>query len=297
LEKWPKILVPACFGQSLGFCVAHEASLAGLLLPWAFTLTLLVYIMLLNDWGDARVDSIKRRLFPQAAGFNSIGEGILSSRNLWWTGMGALAASIFFATVLATLYARSWFLAGALFAVVLFQAYSFSPLKLNYRGGGEILEMLGIGVLLPWLHAYGQSGLLWHPLYQLLFGLLPLSFAMALGAGLVDEESDLVGGKRTFTTMWGNRRVRNGIARFFVLGLLLWAASLFYLRSLVPAWMVLLPLACLGYYFMHLATLSTQAITRAHSAQQRYRSYLQRGVLTSTALLALCILLAGNRSL
>ena len=39
-----------------------------------------------------------------------------------------------------------------------FVAYTLPPLRLNYRGGGELLEMLGVGLALPLYNVYLQAG-------------------------------------------------------------------------------------------------------------------------------------------
>jgi 1,4-dihydroxy-2-naphthoate octaprenyltransferase/chlorophyll synthase len=288
---WPKILVPALLGQALGIFLGENFSLVHLLLPLGFTLGGLLYILLLNDWSDARVDLIKRRMFPQSCLAKTLPDGIFSSRTVVAMGLLSLAGAVICAALLSVPFARGWFLGGALAGVMLFQAYSFFPLKLNYRGGGELLEMLGVGLLLPWLHAYGQSGLLWHPMYGLFFGLLPLSFASALADGLADEESDLVGGKRTFTTLLGNTAVRRWIARFFVAGCVVWLAGAFYLRSFFLWWLMLIPVGCLVYYFYRLSLISPAATTREFSAHRVYKGYLHRGIWLSTTLLALALLI------
>lgn len=293
-EGWPKILVPAVLGQALGVFLSNSLDLPGFLLPLGFSMASIIYIQLLNDWGDARVDQIKQRLFPTASPIKTVPAGLLPRWFLLGAGLLALVGALICALVLALWLDRPHFLSGALLGVLLFQGYSFSPLKLNYRGGGEVLEMLGLGLLLPWLNAYAQSGVMWHPIYYFLFGLLLLSLASALAGGLADEESDLVGGKRTFTTMLGNESVRKAVARFFAAGLFAWLGTAFYLRDLCPWWLVLVPAASLAYYLRRLQGVSPAATTRAFSAQALYRAYLDHGIWTSTALLALALLLKGR---
>ena len=51
--------------------------------------------------------------------------------------------------------------------LALFWAYHFPPLQLEMRGGGEILQALGFGLLLPLIGYYAQTGN-WRPLPQTL---------------------------------------------------------------------------------------------------------------------------------
>ena len=292
INGWPKILVPSLLGQLLGSLVATRFTLRGAGLPLAFTLAGLVYILLLNDWGDEAVDRIKRRMFPHSSGPKTLPDGLLPRGQVLRGGILALLLALGCAAALSSGGGRPWFLPGAGLGVLLFQAYSFAPCKLNYRGGGELLEMLGVGVLLPWLHAYGQAGVLWHPLYGYGGGFALLSLASALASGLSDEESDLVGGKRTFITLWGNDRVRKHIDHLLIFAGTAWLFVALERRESSPWWLMLAPLGCLWYFGWRLRQLSAEAVTRAFAAQSAYKKVLHHGIWVSTLVLALVLGLA-----
>ncbi|MCA9535379.1 MAG: UbiA family prenyltransferase, partial [Myxococcales bacterium] len=144
-------------------------------------------------------------------------------------GLLSLALAMVAAFAAEQLLARPWAGWAALACAGIFGAYSLPPLRLNYRGGGELLEALGVGVALPVWNAYVQGGA---ALPLVLWDLLPafatLSLGSALASGLSDEVSDRRGGKRTFTTWLGNPRVCRA-----VLSSTLVAAALFVLAPLV----------------------------------------------------------------
>ena len=202
-NSWPKILAPTFLGQSLGVFAAKSFDFSGLLLGFLISLSNLFFIVLLNDWGDLKVDQLKRNLDPHNTSLKTIPDGILPSHKV-------LQAGLFFAgiMIIVSLLGRFYFDRPYLFVLVIgslvnFQSYTFPPIKLNYRGGGECLEMFGVGFLLPLMNAYCQSAMIWHPIYSLLFSCLPICFASALASGLADKDSDLLGGKKTFATIFG----------------------------------------------------------------------------------------------
>src|SRR5690606_36678401 len=109
----------------------------------------------------------------------------------------------------------------------------------NYRGGGEVLEMLGVGFFLPWWTAYLQGGQAMPRGLVVLHAFALLSLASALASGLADEESDRLGGKRTFTTRFGPVAVRQAAEGLVGGQMLGWAAQPWLAPYYAQVWMVL----------------------------------------------------------
>ena len=74
--SWPKLLVPTFFGQVLGAASVGEFNVPGVVWGLGFTLAGLGFIVLLNDWGDREVDTIKRNMFPDEIGRASCRERV-----------------------------------------------------------------------------------------------------------------------------------------------------------------------------------------------------------------------------
>ncbi|MCZ7678519.1 MAG: DUF3060 domain-containing protein [Sandaracinaceae bacterium] len=110
-------------------------------------------------------------------------------------------------------------------ALLVFVAYTLPPLRLNYRGGGEWLEMLGVAVVLPWIHAYLQSGALLARGLWLLPGFAAMGLASAVASGLADERSDRAGGKRTVVSRLGNEPARRLVEALTFAGASAWALA------------------------------------------------------------------------
>lgn len=287
--SWPKLLVPTLLGQALGWVASGAWSWGALAFGLAFMLLDGLFIVWLNDWGDRHVDALKRQMFPLGCSPKTIPDGILPAESLLWGGVGAGLLALGVAGLAQLWLGHGALVPGAALCLGLFVAYSLPPLRLNYRGGGELLEMLGVGVALPWWQACLQSGALWHESYLLLGGYALLSLASALASGLSDEDSDKAGGKITYATRHGNWRTRVAVEVALWFGPLAWwlAAAL----GALPVWMALLASAPV-LWFGHQARQSSHlAVRQAFTAQKRYKQQLHRAIwgggLELAALLAL----------
>jgi len=90
-----------------------------------------------------------------------------------------------------------------LFSLLLLWLYSYPPVRLSYRGGGELLQMIGVGLVLPLFGYYIQAGVLGSFPVRFLAPFLPLQLACAFSTTLPDEPSDRVGGKKTVSVLLG----------------------------------------------------------------------------------------------
>jgi 1,4-dihydroxy-2-naphthoate octaprenyltransferase/chlorophyll synthase len=275
--SWAKLLVPMILGQGLGLWAGTDISLTGMAYGAFYTVLDLVFIVLLNDWGDRRVDAIKREMFPDGCSPKTIPDGILPGRALLVVGLlaGVLAAGSGF--IFEAWVQRPGIAVMGLAGLVMFGAYTFGPFKLNYRGGGEFIEMLGVGAVLPWLNAYAVGGVVWASSYSwVLGGFTLMAFSSALASGLADEDSDRAGGKRTFTTMFGNPVIRSWVGRTLVLGITVWLAmAVGYPELRIPA---LLAGLVAFYFHRRMSRVSHQATTNAFGAQKIFKLMLHRAI-------------------
>ena len=283
--SWPKVFVPALFGQAVGVATAGHLSLGALAFGVLWMVADVSFIVLLNDWGDREVDALKRRMFPQGCSPKTIPDGILPARALLLAGLGAGAGALVLAGAAGAVLARPLLLPLAALSLFIFAAYSLPPLRLNYRGGGELLEMVGVGGVLPALHAYAQCGQ-WAPqtLRTWAPGLLALCLASALASGLSDEESDRAGGKRTFTTLLGNAAVRRASDALLSMGFALWIMR--------EPWGILAGLPVL-FFGVRAWRKSPEAVTNAFAAQGAYKLELHRAIWWGTLVLSALVLMDG----
>ncbi|MFY0580090.1 hypothetical protein ACN28S_42830 [Cystobacter fuscus] len=148
-----------------------------------------------------------------------------------------------------------------------------------------MLEMVGVGGVLPVLHAYAQCGQ-WAPqtLRTWAPGLLALCPASALASGLSDEESDRAGGKRTFTTWLGNAAVRRASDGLLPMG------AVFWISRGPLGFLAALPVLFFG---VRAWRKSPGAVTNAFAAQGAYKLELHRAIWWGTLVLSGLVLMDG----
>lgn len=289
LDSWPKTLVPTLLGQAIGFAAVGRFSVGGAVLGGLFAVFATVYVVWLNDWADQDVDALKRRRFPDGCSPKTIPDGILPAPVLLMAGVGAALLAFGVAIVASLAMDRAFATVGALFGLSIFAAYSLPPGRVNYRGGGELLEMVGIGVFLPWFSAYLQSGEVWSRELWVLLGFVPLCLASAVASGLADEETDREGGKVTFTTTMGNEASRR-LAEGCLAGAgVVWAISARVFPDLLPPLVWLGVVAVLWVHYSRVTRASEAAVTRAFDAQRTYKKHLHRAVWHSGLALAVAL--------
>ena len=282
--SWPKLLVPMLLGQCLGIAYGSGPSVVGAAAGLGFTLLGGIYIVLLNDWADRDLDAVKRRMFPQSSP-KTIPDGVLSEHVVLVASLTAALGALSFMLWAQLTLARPGLFVLAVLGVLMLGAYSLPPLRLNYRGGGEAVEMLGVGLVLPGLNIYLQDAQPdWARLGPLV-GFSLAALASALASGLADEESDRLGGKCTFTTQYGNAATRASVHALLVLAAL-WLA----LWALAGAQRLLSPLLaalCLLLTLRRTYAASPRAVTGAFASQRSYKRHLHRGIAAGGVILGL----------
>ncbi len=289
-DSWSKLLVPFALGQAMGLGPLLDsergfsitAFALAFVLGLAFTVLDLLFIVFLNDWGDREVDAIKRRMFPDGCSPKTIPDGILPARDLLLAGLACGVLAIGVAVVASVLCDRPLLVPASIGALAIFVAYTLPPLRLNYRGGGELCEMIGVGVVLPWINAYLQGGhVIAEPMW-VLPGFATLALASAIASGLADERSDRAGGKRTVVTMIRNPLSRRAIELLVIVGAVLWLATAL---AGLPIWIGGSAAIVVLSTAIDLRRASSLAETDAFDAQRVYKGHLHRAISRGSLLL------------
>lgn len=296
--SWPKLLVAAVLGQGIGIASAGRVDLVALAIGLVFTVLHVSFVVLINDWGDQDVDAIKRRLYPDEgpnAGPDrcspkTIPDEVLEDRSVLLGGVGAGLLALAVAGVGEHLLGRPGLLGGAAGCLLLLVLYTLPPVRLNYRGGGEVLEMLGVGFFLPWWSAYLQGGSAMPAGLVVLPAFALLCLASALASGLADEESDRLGGKRTFTTQFGAHAVRQAAEGLVVGAMLVWAALPWLAPYYARLWMVLPVLVLMVADYRELIV---EGHRKGDSMHRRYKALLHQCIWRGAVMMAVMLALAG----
>lgn len=202
------LYVPLWLGQALAFASTGAFSLSTLYTSHLVALLLLLVIVFSNDYADRETDAANRTYNEFSGGSRVLPEGRLQPDDLRGAAWVALAGLAGLSLWLAFGTGRPWAPAFVVAAALLVWAYNFAPLRLAYRGGGEIVQGLGTGVVLPLLGYYLQAGDLAVPPLTL----APLFLLGVVGnilTALPDVPSDKSSDKRTYPVrrgQWAARR-------------------------------------------------------------------------------------------
>lgn len=220
------IFFPLLFGQGLWYMQSGQFSWGLAALTHLYGLFIQLYIVYANDYADFEVDKTNRTYNIFSGGSRVLVEGKLNRRQV---GMGIAMTMVLSGAVglwLTLGWARwvYWPLLAVSWALL--WLYSFSPGRFSYRGGGEFLQMIGCGLVLPLMGYSMQKGTLSGFPWPVLSYLLPVQLAAAMTAALPDEPSDRAGGKCTLAVRLGSGPVKIIIIAFYGFGFgafVLWA--------------------------------------------------------------------------
>jgi 1,4-dihydroxy-2-naphthoate octaprenyltransferase len=202
------IAPPLLLGQALAFAVTGRFS-AGLC-AWTLLFGVLDhgFIVFSNDFADAEADRLHDRPTLFSGGSRVIVQGKLSRRAVGGAALACAAALAAWTLVTATVGERPAVVLHGALALALMAAYSFPPLRLSYRGGGELLQALGVGAVLPSLGFVVQSGSLGAFPWVALVCTVVLGYAGNVTTALPDRDADRRADKRTVPVRFGLARAK-----------------------------------------------------------------------------------------
>jgi len=261
------IALPLLLGQALAFAALGRFSVGLMYCAGVFGTLVQLVIVFVNDFADRETDAHNTTFSRFSGGSRVLPEGRIAPASLRRAALIVLALLGLFCGGLA-LAGRPWAPMFALATALLVWAYNHPPLRLAYRGHGELLQGIGIGVVLPLAGYYLQAGTLtgfgWHALVPLLL----LGYTGNILTALPDAPSDRASGKRSYP-------VRRGewVARRHALELLAMAAAM---GSWVVPGLSLLGTALVAAPTLGMAAL---AVPLLGSADAENRSECERFVL------------------
>jgi len=213
----PPILV------GIALAAAHGVTLDPWLAALAFGFGVLdhLYIVFANDHADRAADALHEAPTVFSGGSRVIPEGVLDAGQLKRAAVGAGVALALFSVGVAVVFDRPWLPALAAAALVLLHAYSYPPLKLSYRGFGEILQGLGVGLVLPLVGFYLQSGSIAAAPWEAFAPLVMMAYVSNILTALPDVAADRAADKKTWPVRRGETRARRDVLVLLGVALLL----------------------------------------------------------------------------
>ena len=202
------IAIPLGFGQALAFSLTGHFSLSVCAAVFVFGVFDQLYIVFANDVADYVSD--KENVFYNrfSGGSRVLVDGRLQPAELM---RAAIASAVLMMGVCATLaftVPSPWLLGLGGIALLLLWLYSFAPARLAYRGHGEVLQGLGIGVVLPLFGYLAQGGRLGQFPVVVGFASFLMGYAGNITTALPDRPSDEKTAKRSYPVRRGERSAR-----------------------------------------------------------------------------------------
>ncbi|NMO21372.1 prenyltransferase [Pyxidicoccus fallax] len=205
-----------------------------------------LFIVYANDQADQETDRRNRTATLFSGGSRVLVEGRLSSRALGIAALCCAGGLLAVSVALAVTRGAPMLVLLALLAVALLWAYSYPPVRLSYRGGGELLQMVGVSGVLPLYGYVAQGGDLGGFPWWLVACLLPTHLGCAIATALPDEPSDRESRKLTLPARVGGERAAWVIVALNVLTLALAPLGLRAVGLRADAWLLLPALAAVG---------------------------------------------------
>ena len=158
-----------------------------------------LFVVFANDFADRHADTPART--PLSGGSGVIPEGKLEPRQVMRAAQASAISLLAYSCVLSVL-GRSLTPLYALAALLLMWLYSFAPVRASYRGGGELLQGIGVGIGLPSLAFYLQTEA-WLAPGWLIWPAALLGACSNVLTALPDVEADARAEKRTWAVRYG----------------------------------------------------------------------------------------------
>jgi len=257
LKKWIQaarlpaqtFIIPALLlGQALHVNQSDVFSILNLVIIQLYGLAMHFFIVFSNDYADYETDKLNKTFTPFTGGSRVLVEAQLSKKQLLNASWVMLVLTLLLGLVLTLIQTNGIIILLAGLGVLVMHAYSFAPIKLSYRGFGEMLQMIGVGGILPLIGFLGQGGSITAFPWIFIIIFLPSQLAMAIGTALPDEPSDRMSNKKTSAVLFGLRGAQLlMIALFSISIILLLALS----EVSIPIWgTILLTLLVLGQFIL-----------------------------------------------
>jgi len=197
------IFFPLLLGQAVHYSRTGRFDWAVFVLLHLYGLFIQLFIVYANDRADIECDRLNTTYTIFSGGSRTLVDGFISLRENYAAVLWMVVLNVLVGILLTVVYGRELALPLVVLSLGLLWMYSFSPVRLSYRGGGELLQMLGVGVVLPVFGYYGQAGDAGRFAWGLLAFILPGQLACAMATALPDEPSDRASGKRTSAVLLG----------------------------------------------------------------------------------------------
>lgn len=208
------LAMPLLVGEVLGWALMGELDLRLVVLTHVAVVLDQLFIVFANDVADEEADRANEHATLFSGGSRVLVEGKISAKALRRASLVAAAALLGLAAIMAFGMDRPLLFPLWVAGIALMWAYSYAPLRLSYRGHGEIAQGLGLGVVLPVIGFYTVTGSLDAMPWPAVVPLFVLGFAGNINTALPDADPDAATEKRTWPVRFGPAGARKHTLQF-----------------------------------------------------------------------------------
>jgi len=203
-------------GQGVALYNGYSFNLLHFIIIHLYGVFMHLFIVYGNDYADFESDKVNHTFTPFTGGSRVLVEDLLSKSSLK-KGFIVMGIMTMILGIIMSVLVESFIpFILVLIGLIIFQMYSFNPIKLSYRGYGESLQVLGVGIILPLVGYLMQGGNFDALLLLTIIILLPSQLAMALSTSMPDYPSDLKTKKHTTVV-----KIGPALSKYFIIGLYL----------------------------------------------------------------------------
>lgn len=272
------ILFPLLFGQALYFYQSGILDWNIFILVQLFGLFDQLYIVYANDYADIPVDRLNSTYNMFSGGSRVLIDGDLEPSQIKHAAWLMAGASVVIGIIFTLKYGLWWSIPLIVIALGLLWMYSYPPFKQSYRGGGEVLQMFGVGLILPLVGYYAQKGTFTDFPWLLMLSILPAQLACAMATSLPDEPSDREGGKRTASVILSPKKAKLNIIRLNIFSILIFPFVSWYgVTDIRNLWILITPI---------LATIALFPFKNSEPGSTKLTLFVFFSILTTVGLMA-----------
>lgn len=225
------IFLPILMGQAIWVFQGGKIDLLAFILVQLFGLFDQLFIVYANDYADQVTDSINKTPTMFSGGSRVLVDGLLKPAQLRNASILMALLCLICGVAFAVLFGYYYMIMLISVGLILLWMYSYPPFRQSYRGGGELLQAIGTGLLLPVIGYYAQSGKIDGFLWNLLIVTLPTSLACAISTALPDQPSDNMSRKRLIPVLIGLTAAKNVIIILNVMSIVAFYFLSFHLKN------------------------------------------------------------------
>jgi 1,4-dihydroxy-2-naphthoate octaprenyltransferase len=190
-------------GQAAAY--ADHGCFSWLMCTWIHLFGALDHLLIVftNDAADAEIDGKNHTPTPWSGGSRVVPGGLLEPGDLRQAAVAVLTWLLLWSLWIGGKHGLWLAPPLTLLAIAIAWAYNCAPLRLSMRGGGEWLQAIGCGGVLPVIGYYLQAGTLHGFDLVRLIPLFWLAFAGNVLTSLPDYDADLAVKKRSYAVRRG----------------------------------------------------------------------------------------------